>query len=222
MSKANIYFVPGLAANSKIYEHIQLDSSKYVCHFLEWKTPSSKQESMPAYAQRMCEDVNHENPILIGVSFGGIMVQEMSKLIDTKKVIIISSAKTHLEYPKRFRLIAATKVYKVVPVNLIEKIASYYIYILGKNKLKKIAAYKKYLSFRNADYLSWAMHHVLHWKQTEVLQNISHIHGTNDRIFPIKRIRNFKQIEDGTHTMILTKAKKVSLEIDKILTCQYH
>jgi esterase/lipase len=34
-----------------------------------------------------------ENPVLIGVSFGGILVQEMAKHIDARKVIIISSVK---------------------------------------------------------------------------------------------------------------------------------
>ena len=222
MSKANIYFVPGLAANSKIYEYLQLDLSKYECHFLEWKIPRSKNESMQAYAQRMCEDIVHKNPILIGVSFGGILVQEMSKLIDTKKVIIISSVKTNVEYPKRLRLIAATKAYKLIPIHFIAKLDSYLFYILRRHKQKKIAAYKKYLSVRNAKYLYWALQHLLLWEQTEELKNIAHIHGTNDGIFPSKKMKNFIQIERGTHTMILTKAKKISLEIDTILTCQYH
>ena len=98
MTKANIYFVPGLAANCKIYEKIRLDTSRYECHYLEWKLPHSKDESLQAYAQRMCADIVHKNPILIGVSFGGILVQEMSKLIPTQKVIIISSVKSNAEY----------------------------------------------------------------------------------------------------------------------------
>jgi hypothetical protein len=80
MSKKHLYFVPGLAANSKIFEHIQVDATKYECHFLEWKIPVSKDESIEAYAQRMCAAITHESPILIGVSFGGVMVQEMSFL----------------------------------------------------------------------------------------------------------------------------------------------
>ncbi len=222
MAKANIYFVPGLAANCKIYENIRLDTSRYECHYLEWKIPHSKNESMKSYAQRMCADIVHKNPILIGVSFGGILVQEMSKLIPTLKVIIISSVKSNVEYPKRLRLIATTKAFKLIPIQFIAKLDSYLFYILGKHQQKKIVAYKKYLSVRNPTYLYWAIQHVLFWEHTEELPNISHIHGTNDGIFPSKKIKNFKQIENGTHTMILTKSKKISLEIEKILTCQYH
>ena len=219
MSKAHIYFVPGLAANSKIFEHIQLDNNKYECHFLEWKIPISKDESMEAYAQRMCSEITHENPVLIGVSFGGVMVQEMSKQITCKKTIIISSVKTNLEFPKRLKFALLSKAYKLFPAKFIENLDFYVAYLLGDYQQKKIEAYEKYMSVRNAEYLHWAIYTVLHWKQTEILPNISHIHGTNDGVFPSKHLNNFIPIDGGTHAMILTKAKKISLEIDKILTC---
>ena len=219
MPKTHIYFVPGLAANNKIFEHIQLDNRKYECHFLEWEIPLSKNESIEDYAQRMCNKITHKSPVLIGVSFGGIMVQEMSKIIPTKKIIIISSVKSNLEFPNRLKLAATTKAYKLFPAKFIENLDSYIDYFLGDYQQKKIEAYKKYMSVRNATYLHWAIHTVMHWKQIKPLANISHIHGNNDGVFPSKHIRNFIKIDDGTHAMILTKGKRISTEIDKILTC---
>ncbi len=219
MSKTHIYFVPGMAANSKIFEHIQLDATKYECHFLTWKIPISKDESIEAYAQRMCKEIKNENPVLIGVSFGGLVVQEMSKHITTKKIIIISSVKSNLEFPKRIKFALLSKAYKLFPAKFIENLDSYIDYFLGDYQQKKIEAYKKYMSVRNADYLHWAIYTLLHWKQTETLPYTAHIHGTNDRVFPSKYLSNFTAIEGGTHAMILTKGKKISLEIEKILTC---
>ena len=69
MSKTHIYFVPGMAANSKIFEHLSLDKNLFECHYLEWKIPTSKDESIQSYAQRMCEEIKHKDPVLIGVSF---------------------------------------------------------------------------------------------------------------------------------------------------------
>ena len=97
MEKTHIYFVPGLAANKSIFEYVSLPQEHFELHFLEWIIPLSIQESIEDYAKRMCEPIAHENPILVGVSFGGIMVQEMSKLIKPKKVIIISSIKNRDE-----------------------------------------------------------------------------------------------------------------------------
>jgi len=219
MSKTHIYFVPGMAANSKIFEHIQLDNNLYEFHFLEWKIPTTKDESIESYAQRMADDITHASPVLIGVSFGGLIAQEISKLIQTKKLIIISSIKTNQELPKRLKLVAATKAYKLFPAKFIENLDSYLEYFLGDFQKDKIETYKKYMSVRNADYLYWAIYTVLHWKQEISIENISHIHGTSDGIFPIKHIVNPIKIENGTHAMILTKAKKIAAEIDKILTC---
>jgi hypothetical protein len=42
------------------------------------------EETLVSYAKRMCEKVTHPNPVLIGVSFGGILVQEMSKIISCR------------------------------------------------------------------------------------------------------------------------------------------
>ena len=218
MSKTHIYFVPGMAANSKIYEHIRLDKELFEIHFLEWKIPTSKEEPIQEYAKRMCDEITHHNPVLIGVSFGGIIVQEMSKLISVEKIIIISSIKSNEEIPKRLKFAQLTKAYKLFPAKFLENLDAYIEYFLGDFQQKKIEAYKKYMSVRNADYLHWAIFTVLHWQQKTPIKNTTHIHGTNDGVFPIKHITNCISIDRGTHTMILTKAKKISKIIKDILT----
>ena len=167
----------------------------------------------------MCTEIIHENPILIGVSFGGIIVQEMSKLIATKKIIIISSIKSHLELPEKLRIAQKIRAYKIFPAKLLANLDTYIDYFSGEKFQKKAAAYQKYMSVRNADYLAWAAKTAISWKQEVPLKNCVHIHGTKDGIFPAKHIHNYISIEGGTHTMILTKAKIISKEIHSILSC---
>jgi hypothetical protein len=83
--KLHLYFVPGLAASTAIFEHIKLPKDKFEIHLLPWLVPISKEESIQSYAQRMCENIKEKNHVLIGVSFGGIMVQEMSKISNPLK-----------------------------------------------------------------------------------------------------------------------------------------
>jgi len=218
MPKTPLYFVPGMAANSKIFNSLQLNTQKYETHFLEWKIPLSVNESISSYAKRMCEEITHKNPVLIGVSFGGVMVQEMSKHIATEKIILISSIKSNLELPKRLKLIQATKVYKLFPTKFIENLESYVGYFLSEYQQKKAEAYKKYMSVRNPVYLHWAIYTLLHWQQSKPLKNTFHIHGTDDSVFPISHINNYIRIEKGTHAMILTKAKIISSILEEILT----
>ena len=86
--------MPGLAASSMVFENIKLDSKKYSLHRIDWIQPK-KNESLNAYCFRLSKKIKHDNPILLGVSFGGIIVQELNKIINVKKLIIVSSVKSH-------------------------------------------------------------------------------------------------------------------------------
>ncbi|WP_271406494.1 alpha/beta fold hydrolase [Tenacibaculum soleae] len=215
MTKTHLYFMPGLAASSKIFEYLSLPEKVFEIHFLEWLIPNSINESIETYAQRMCANIQHKNPILIGVSFGGILVQEMSKIIPCKKVIIISSVKSNKELPKRLKLALITKVYKLFPSKIIANIEKYEHYFFNDYLKKRAELYKIYLSVRDPNYLQWAIYNVLHWQQNKELANIIHIHGKKDEVFPIKHIKNSIEIENGTHVMILNKAKKISKLLKK-------
>lgn len=215
MEKTHIYFVPGLAANKKIFEYISLPSELFELHFLDWIIPKSTEEPIESYAQRMCHEITHENPILLGVSFGGVMVQEMSKIIPTKKVIIVSSIKNRNELPNRLKLAQKTKAYKLFPTKVVENIENYDAYFFTDFLKKRSELYKTYLSVRNATYLQWAIHNVLNWQQKTSLQGIIHIHGNKDEVFPFKHIENPIEIDNGTHIMILDKAKTISSIIEK-------
>ncbi|GFD83342.1 alpha/beta hydrolase [Tenacibaculum sp. KUL118] len=210
MPKTHLYFVPGLAANTKIFERISLPEEHFELHFLDWMLPTSIDESIQDYAQRLCAKIQHKNPILIGVSFGGIVVQEMSKIIDCKKIIIISSVKNNKEFPKRFKLVQVTKAYKLFPSKVISNIESYERYFFNDYLKKRAELYKIYLSIRDKKYLQWAIYNVLHWEQEKSIPGIIHIHGKKDEVFPIKHIKNSIEVENGTHVMILTKSKTIS------------
>ena len=113
--------MPGMAANPIIFENIKFDASRFETHWLNWKIPL-KNESIQDYAKRMCDDIKHENPIIIGVSFGGVLVQEMAKLVTVKRLIIISSVKQTSEIPKHMLLAKETGVYKYLPFGLLNYI----------------------------------------------------------------------------------------------------
>lgn len=210
ITKTHIYFVPGLAASSKIFEYLQFPEDTFELHFLEWILPLSENEPISDYALRMAGFVTAENPVLVGVSFGGIIAQEMSKHLHPKKIILISSIKSKKELPKRLNIIRKTKIYKLFPAYAIKNMEGFFKYAFGDYAKKRIKIYKEYLSVRDEKYLKWAIYNVLHWNQKKSLKNTVHIHGTEDEIFPIKHIKNCIPIEKGTHVMILQKAKKIS------------
>ena len=218
MKKIHLYFMPGLGANPKIFEHISLPKDQFEIHLLEWKIPISIDESIQDYAQRMANEIKHQKPVLLGVSFGGVLVQEISKIIAVKKIILVSSIKSHHEFPNRLKLLQKTKAYKFFPTKIIENFDKYKKYFLGDFFKKRADLYTLYLSVNDALYLKWAIYTILHWQQDKIPENILHIHGNNDHVFPSKHIHNFTEINNGSHVMILLKANKISTIIYKNLT----
>ena len=217
MSKIHVYFMPGMAASSSIFERIHLPTKTFEMHLLEWVLPK-KNESLKDYAKRMAKNIKHENVILVGVSFGGILVQEMKPFVNTKKVIIISSVKSNVELPRRMKIAKATKAYKLVPTQLLENIEFFAKFAFGSSILKqRIKLYEKFLSVRDKSYLDWAIEQIINWERKEIDEEIIHIHGESDEVFPLRHIKNCIKVKGGTHIMIITKYRWLNENLPKIM-----
>jgi hypothetical protein len=217
MSKISVYFMPGLAASSSIFERIKLPEDVFEMILLEWDIPL-KRESLGEYALRMSKKITRPNPVLIGVSFGGILVQEMSRFLSVRKIIIISSVKSNLEFPRRLKIAKTTKAYKLLPTKLILNVENLAKFSFGEKVNKRIKLYKKFLSVRDRQYLEWAVEQVVMWDRVEVDKNVVHIHGDLDDVFPIKYVSNAIVVNGGTHIMILSKFKWLNINLPAIIT----
>lgn len=208
--------MPGMAASSTIFERIQLPANRFEMHLLEWFLPEN-QETLETYAKRMAKNVKHDDAILIGVSFGGILVQEMKPFLNPKKVIIISSIKSNTELPRRMKVAKATKAYKLIPTKLLENVEKLAKFAFGDYAKQRFKLYEKFLSVRDNSYLDWAIENIINWKRTEIDPEIIHIHGDADEVFPIKHIKNCTIVKGGTHIMILTKYRWLNDNLPKIM-----
>ncbi|MGA9637305.1 alpha/beta hydrolase [Flavobacterium sp.] len=216
MSKIPVYFMPGLAASTLIFEKIVLPEDIFEVVFLEWEIPLDK-ESLVEYALRITKKIKHPNPVLIGVSFGGILVQEMANLIEVRKLIIISSAKNNLEFPKRMKMAKATKAYKLIPMSMILNLKNLARFSFGEKINQRLHLYEKFLSVRDIRYLEWAVEQVILWNRTKADPRVIHIHGDADDVFPIKNIKDCITIKGATHILILTKYKWLNANLPKII-----
>ena len=204
MTKTPVYLMPGLAASSSIFERIVLPTESFEVILLDWVQPK-KDETLVSYAQRMAQKVVHENAVLIGVSFGGILVQEMAAFLTLKKLIIISSVKTRDEMPRRIKFAKTTKAYKLLPTSLLNNVEKLIKYSFGNVINQKLKLYEKFLHLRNKEYLDWAIEHLVCWDRSIPDPRVIHIHGDLDEVFPAKNINSFIPIKGGTHIMILNR-----------------
>ena len=216
-TKIPVYFMPGLAASSSIFENIHLPEAQFDCFLLDWFVPE-KDESLQSYAKQMAALVTHKNAVLIGVSFGGILVQEMAQFVKPKKVIIISSVKSNSELPQRMKIVRATKAYKIVPTGLLENVEILSKYIKINQLQQRLKLYERYLKMKDKSYLDWAIKQVVCWNRTTIDLTVIHVHGDADEVFPVKNIKNFINIKGGTHMMILNRFRWFNQHLPELIT----
>ena len=212
----HVYCMPGLAANSSIFEFIARPEDRFRIHLLDWVIPLQN-ESLKEYAQRMCRHIKHDKAVLLGVSFGGVVVQEMAQFLNLKRLIIVSSVKCKRELPRRMRYASKSKLFRILPTSMVNHIDVLGRLPLGDFARKRIELYKKYLSVTDTRYLDWAIENMVCWDQREPLQEIVHIHGDKDEIFPYKYIEGCITVPGGTHIMIINRFRWFNEHLEEII-----
>jgi len=217
MQRIPVYFMPGLAASPLIFENIHLPEDLYECFYLEWLLPVGN-EPLADYAKRIAQNIKHDNPILIGVSFGGVIVQELSRVINARKVIIISSVRCNAEFPRRMRFAKMTHAYRFFPTGIMTRVHWLAKVAVGNNVIsRRLNLYEKFLSVRDKKYLDWALKSIILWDRAVPDENVVHIHGDADEVFPPKYLKNFIPVKGGKHIMIINKYKWLNENLPQLL-----
>ncbi len=206
MSKV-IYCISGLGADEKVFTNLELNG--HDLRHIPWLRPKKK-ETIVGYASRMREQISESPAILLGVSFGGMIGIEIAKQIQLEKLIIVSSIKNAKELPSWMKYVGQLQLNKFLPIRsykFIEKIDNDRLGVSNEEERKMVQAYR-----RAADrvYMNWAVNEVLNWKNDWLPENIVHIHGDKDKIFPIKKIAASHVVKNGTHLMIFNRGKEIS------------
>jgi pimeloyl-ACP methyl ester carboxylesterase len=212
--KKTLYLFSGLGADERAFH--RLDLSRYSVVFIRWISPN-KGETIESYATRLLKQITTPDPVLIGLSFGGMMAVEVAKQIRTEKVILIASAKTKKEIPLYYRLAGKIYLHKLLPAKILKwpNVMAYWLFGVTAAEDKLILA--QILNDTDPHFLRWAIGKVARWKNTTELPNIKHIHGTDDRVLPFRFVNSNVAIYKGGHLMTLNKAAELSQQIKLLL-----
>ena len=208
-----VYFLSGLGADKRAFSALDLSFCEPV--FIDWIKPLAK-ESLTNYATRLREQIPEEHPVIVGVSFGGMLASEMAKTDPLMKAIIIASNKSANEFPYYLRIGKYFPVYKWLPEKLIRSGKSLNWMLGIKDK-----AQRKLLSDIVADidpsFLKWSIDAILHWHEKDVPVNVIHIHGTADKLLPFRYVRADYKIQGGTHLISINKPTEISSLLQKLV-----
>lgn len=207
-----VYVFSGLGVDHRVFDRIVFDKKN--TFFVQWIEPY-KNETIEAYAARISEPFKDKNPILIGLSFGGMLCVEISKIIPTKKVILISSAKTKVELPLIYRLAGKLKLHKMVPNFVIKRVNFVTAWMFGLQSKEEWILLGRILKDTDSQFLSWALQKIVEWKNIRYPENYIHIHGSKDKIMPLHLIKTDYTIENGGHFMIFNQSEKIQKILNK-------
>jgi len=202
-----------LGTDERVFSHLSINAKM---KFIPWLRPL-KNETIRKYSLRMGEKIQHPSPVLLGVSFGGMIAIEIAKQIPLAKLIIVSSIKTANELPRWMKLTGKFQLHKILPTRsykITERYDNRRLGISNEEELKLVNAYREKM---DPVYYNWAVHQVLSWKNNWYPGDIVHIHGDHDKIFPVKNLNPTHIIQGGSHIMMLNKAQEVSQCINSVL-----
>lgn len=208
--KYHFYCIPGLGFNELIYS--KLDLSPHPMTILNWIEPHHN-EPIESYAMRMSKLIHLRDDVkvvLIGHSFGGVMAQEISKIIQVHQVFIVSSIKSRDELSYTLKLVHLTKAYALFSKNLVLRTFWIYAERHGFTTAAKKDMFIKMVHQNSNTYLKWALKTISAWNGKGALKKVFQIHGDKDIIFSIKKIQApYYLIEGGDHIMIYDKADEI-------------
>jgi pimeloyl-ACP methyl ester carboxylesterase len=210
------YFISGMAADERVFKYVDLGTG-YEVVYLTW-LPPLKDESLPHYAERMAQRVDTSEPfVLIGLSFGGMLVTEIAKLHKPVKTILISSIPLSSHLPGYFKVAKAMRLHKVVPIGLIKTSARLKRYITRENSADKKFLWEM-INDSDPALIRWSMDAILNWKNEELPQPVYQIHGTRDEVLPARYTKPTHIIPKAGHLFVLTRPD----ELNKILQDLLH
>jgi pimeloyl-ACP methyl ester carboxylesterase len=210
-----IYFISGLGADERVFQNLELVGFQPI--HIQWESPH-RGETLEHYASRLLEQVTSKHPILVGLSFGGLVAVEMAKQSQPAQVVLLSSASTAEEIPIYFRLLRWLPVHLVLPFKrLLWAMYWFLFWLFGLGAQAERNLLRQILLDTDARFMTWAMHRVVTWRNRQVPEGLVKVHGGRDRIFPVHNLDPDILLEDGGHFMVMNRAERLSAILMSLL-----
>ncbi|MBD79418.1 MAG: hypothetical protein CL840_10895 [Crocinitomicaceae bacterium] len=209
-----VYQISGLGAGKEVFGKIKLEHPTV---FIPWLIPE-KNESIASYAKRMAKDINTSEPFsLMGVSFGGIMIQEIGRFLNPEKKFVISSVQYQSEIPLSMRATAKLGLSKRIPSRGLMVSKGVTSYLFGAKKKSEKEWLNEIIGGIDMEYLRWSLTQIGIWKGNTGQNDIVRIHGKKDLLFPARKLKKVDYWLRGGHLAAITDGAEISKIINSSL-----
>lgn len=210
-----IIFFSGMGADQRAFQFLELGDVER--EYVTWIEPEDD-ETLRDYSARLVKDMEfYEDDVIIGLSMGGMVAQEVAAMHQVRKVILISSLRSGETLQPLFTAAQKLKLMRLVQKDLLKSTIVKGARIFLPLNDKRLQVIVDMLDRFSGHYYKWAMNAVLHWQGADVNCPVYHVHGSKDEMFPLAQVKDAEIIEKGTHLMIVTKPREVSNQVKVFL-----
>ena len=211
-----IYFISGLGADERAFQKIKVPDGYEIRH-IPWE-PVREDETLESYARRLSAFIDSSKPFMLaGLSFGGIVAAEISKILKPERLILFSSVMTCDELPKVYRAAGRSKSERLLPDGFITLFRPFLYWFLSPLDKESRSLIEAFLRTNDPVFSRWALGQISRWQNKEIFEPHLHIHGSQDRIFPSNLTQADYLIKGGGHFSIITHADEINQLLKKEL-----
>ncbi len=209
-----VYCLSGLGADERVFNDLRLDGIALV--HMPWISPLKKEE-LADYTKRLFAGVDGNELIVIGLSFGGFVAQELAAQGRVSKLILLASVKNRQEIPFYYRWAGVLGLHKLVWYLGFRKANFMTHFVLGSKSKEDRKLVKDIVEHTDRVYLDWSLDKIVNWQGVSYNCKVLHLHGTSDKTLPSLFIKNFEPIKEGVHLLPLSHAEELSKRIFKFV-----
>lgn len=213
-----IYLIPGLGADESVFSNYQFP--KFEKKVIRWIAPD-KGESLARYAKRLAASIDIEDPVLVGVSFGGMIAVEIANLLPKSRLVLISSVKSYKDISLFKRILAGSGIIRLIPDSTLTRPTILLFWFFGVDDIHHKNQLSEIIRNTSPSFLKWAIGAIGRWKGQVKKLTYLQIHGNRDLLLPLKEDAD-QVIANAGHFLVVERSKEVeSLIVEWLKTVKH-
>jgi len=211
------YFISGLGADETAFQKLaDFGTTKIMVKWLK----NLPDETLRSYAERLIKKYQiQQEDIIVGLSFGGLIAQQIAEILNSKFVILVSSFRTKDDLKLLINKGLNLKLHRLIPdfkPPIIDEIIA--SYLNSGSRLSK-PVLKQMIEKTDVQLMKWSIEKIYQQEQplSEAVMKYNLI-GGKDKIVKTWRNESTYVIDSGSHFMVYDNAEEVSAVIKQIVT----
>ncbi len=209
-----MYAIGGLGVDERVFSEL---NPNFELTPLSWIRPASN-EPLQDYARRFSIQIDQNEPFsIIGISFGGMLAIELNKILQPKKIILISSASSKSDIPVAFRIFGHAGLLNLIPNFLMKPPFFVTRWLFGVHEPRYQSILRKIIADTDVDFLRWALKGITKWNNVEIPGNMIRIHGSSDRLLGCSKNESAFIIKKAGHFMVMNRSEELSQILNELI-----